>query len=138
MLIPRSCSYNGPEKPPVCDYYHHRSYLALLGVPVVPWGCPKSIVNISINSNYEDCLHMIYQYLLDSWFKGGTMNLLQNRKSITLENLLMMASGLKCDIAGIGLNMFSTFPWLSLQVKSLNIATESHISYLSLSKNQQK
>ena len=36
--VQRSCSYQGPEKPPVCEYYHNKPYLALLGVHVVPWG----------------------------------------------------------------------------------------------------
>ena len=34
----RSCSYQGPEKPPVCDYNHHRPYLAEIVLPVAPWG----------------------------------------------------------------------------------------------------
>jgi len=30
-------------KPPVCDYYHHRPYLAFIGSFMVTWGCPKRI-----------------------------------------------------------------------------------------------
>ena len=115
--------------------------------------CTKSImsalIGIAIDKGYiQDVNQSIIDFFPDKAFANNS----DLKKSITLENLLMMASGLKCrdsylyrwkgllkcDITGIGLNMFSTFPWLSLQVKSLNIAMESHISYLSLSKIQQK
>ena len=42
----------------MCDYNHNRPNLALIGAPVVPWGCPDGIGNIVHNSDYEDDLHV--------------------------------------------------------------------------------
>ena len=115
--------------------------------------CTKSImsalIGIAIDKGYiQNVDQPIMDFFPDKTFADKD----SLKKSITLENLLTMASGLKCRDSyrygwtglnemrnrRIGLNMFLPFPWLSLREKSLNTATASPTSFLLLSRIQQK
>ena len=58
-ILQQSCSYIGPDKLPVCEYYHNRPNLVFIDPSVVLWRCPYGIGKIIINSRMQGVLNIL-------------------------------------------------------------------------------